>query len=80
MHPILLAKVQAWAAASDGCFPLAGYDEHGHIQVAKYHGSTRFKWAKVGIQSSVCAIAAIDTDLLPHCKAQSQVPICLGSD
>ena len=64
MHPILLAKVQAWAAASDGCFPLAGYDEHGRTQVVKYHGSARFKWAKVGIQCCVCATAAMVTTSL----------------
>ena len=48
MHPILLAKVTAWAAASDGCFPVAGHNKNGQVQVAKYDGSARFKWAKVG--------------------------------
>ena len=48
MHPILLAKVRAWASVSGGCFPTAGLgDRQAQIQVAKYNRMVLFKWAKV---------------------------------
>jgi hypothetical protein len=47
---MLLAKVQLWAAESGGCFPVQGQSYCGSPvpHVAKYDGSDRFKWGKVG--------------------------------
>ncbi len=53
MHPILLAKVRVWAAASGGCFPTAGQSTGPEQNpVAKYNRSVLFKWAKVSLSVS----------------------------
>jgi hypothetical protein len=54
MHAILLDKVRAWAIQSCGYFPVLEIDGHGSTtaHVAKYDGSSMFKWAKVGQRNS----------------------------
>lgn len=48
LDPILLGKVQAWAAASNGCFPALGDD--GFVRYQQYDEDkvkASIRWAKI---------------------------------
>ena len=62
MHPILVAKVKAWAAESCGCFAVTEVCEQGGVKIEKYDGSTRFKWAKVMCTPKFILFVGADRD------------------